>query len=398
VSATGRAPRIGVGFVLVATLFTLFLGFAHKSLCLTGDGFDERAYTLHCYNDLVPLYRAEGLHRGEFPYLQAPNEYPVATGLFMWVASLVGRGEGDFVVANSVLLAGLGLVTSWLLYRAVGERALYFALAPTLALYAFLNWDLLAVALSTAATLAFLRRRDTAAGVLLGLGVAAKLYPVLLLVPFALERRRRGEAAAARRIVVAAAAAWAVLNLPFIVLAFDRWSEVFRFNAERAVDWATLWFAGCRALTGRLDCEPVRLVNGLSLVLFAAGAVLVWRAKVAREPEAPRWALAFPLLIVFLLTTKVYSPQYSLWLIPWFALVLPDLRLFAAFEAADVAVFVTEFAWLGRHLDEGGWPVWPLEVAVLARSLVLVAILVAFVRRPSVAAQVPAVAPVGARA
>jgi len=382
VSVTRRAPSIGLGFVLVATLFTLFVGFAHKSLCLTGDGFDARAYRFECYNDIVPLYRDEGFHRGEFPYLEAPNEYPVATGLFMWVASLYGSGEGDFVLANTVLLAGLALLTSWLLFRVVGGRALYFALAPTLALSAFLNWDLLAVALATGATVAFLRRRDASAGVLLGLGVAAKLYPVLLLVPFALDRRREGDGSGVALLLGGAAAAWLVLDLPFVLFAFDRWSEVFRFNADRAVDWATLWFAGCRALTGRLDCGHVELVNALSLGLFVAGAVWVWRAKVARQPDVPRWTLGFPLLVLFLLTTKVYSPQYSLWLIPWFALVLPDLRWFVAFEAADLAVFVTEFAWLGRYFNDEGLPVWPLEFAVLARAAVLVAILAVFVKRP----------------
>ena len=43
----------------------------------------------------------------------------------------------------------------------------------------------------------------------------------------------------------------------------------------------------------------------------------------------------------------MYSPQFSLWLLPWFALALPNLRLFIAFEAIDVVVFLTEFGWLG---------------------------------------------------
>jgi hypothetical protein len=171
-----------------------------------------------------------------------------------------------------------------------------------------------------------------------------------------------------------------------MVPAFERWAEVFRFNAERPVDWGSLWFVGCHALTGSLDCEPVRLVNALSVILFAAGAVWVWRAKVAREPAVPRWTLGLPLIVLFLLTTKVYSPQYSLWLIPWFALVLPDLRLFVAFEAADVAVFATEFWWLGRYFNDDGLPVWPMEVAVVARAVVLVLIVIAYVRRPTLPA------------
>jgi uncharacterized membrane protein len=382
IARDGR-PRLGLGLVLVATLFTLLLGFAHKSICLMGEGFDANAYRLECYNDIVPLYRDEGLLRGDVPYLEAPNEYPVATGLFMWGASQFGRGEGDFFVANAVLLAGLGILTSWLLYLAVGGRAMYFALAPSLALYAFLNWDLLAVTLATAATVAFLRRRDAGAGVLIGLGIASKLYPVLLLLPFVLERWREGGRSGTRRLLVWAAVTWTAINLPFMLFSFERWAEVFRLNSSRPVDWGTVWYAACRTITGRVECGHVRLVNVVSVVLFTALAIWIWRVKTSREPEVPRWTLAFPLLIVFLLTTKVYSPQYSLWLIPWFALVLPDVRFFLAFEAADVAVFVTEFSWLGRHLEGEGLPVWPLQVAVIARAAILVGVLAAYVRRPT---------------
>jgi hypothetical protein len=90
-------------------------------------------------------------------------------------------------------------------------------------------------------------------------------------------------------------------------------------------------------------------------------------------------------VILFLLTSKVYSPQFSLWLLPWFALALPGLGripalgLFAAFEVADVAVFVTRFTWFGI----GGPDQWVFETAVVLRSLVLVACVLAWVRGPT---------------
>ncbi|HEX2068705.1 MAG TPA: hypothetical protein VHH54_00665, partial [Actinomycetota bacterium] len=83
------------------------------------------------------------------------------------------------------------------------------------------------------------------------------------------------------------------------------------------------------------------------------------------------------------------SAQYSLWLLPWFALVLPNLRLFVAFEVADIAVFVAQFSWFGTlSRDQGvpgfdgfaGPPLGALELALVARALVLVVCLVAWVR------------------
>ena len=80
-----------------------------------------------------------------------------------------GRPKMKKLTILSLLVAAAALVAGAALHRMVGARALYFAMAPTLLLYAFINWDLLAVALATVATLAFFRGRDGTAGVLLGL-------------------------------------------------------------------------------------------------------------------------------------------------------------------------------------------------------------------------------------
>jgi len=60
---------------------------------------------------------------------------------------------------------------------------------------------------------------------------------------------------------------------------------------------------------------------------------------------------------------------------------LPDFALFALFEIADAAVFLTEFSWIGHQ--QSGRPVsaWPLAIAVAFRSAVLVVMLVTYVRR-----------------
>jgi uncharacterized membrane protein len=375
--------RVTAGVVLVFAFCTMALGAAHKSACFSGD-FTERSLTLFCYSDFIPLYEAEELDEGRIPYFEAANEYPVGTGLFMWIASWpVNDGESFFAV-NAVLLAILGLLTAWLLYGVVERRALFFAAAPTLAFYAFLNWDLLAVALMTAGLVAFLRRRDVASGIALGLGVAAKVFPGLVLPPLVVDRVRERSWRGAALLVGSAAVVWLALNLPVAIATPSGWSWTFRFNAERPTHWATLWFVGCRVLPG--FCRSVPLVNVASLVLFLGGVVGVWHLKSRFEPGFPSWTLGFPILLVFLLMNKVYSPQYSLWLLPWFALVLPDLRAFLAFEAADAFVFVTEFRWLGTATGVGaGVPRWLFMTTVLIRAAVLLWLLWAYLRSPTAA-------------
>jgi hypothetical protein len=125
------------------------------------------------------------------------------------------------------------------------------------------------------------------------------------------------------------------------------------------------------------------LINAASAGLLLVGGAWVWRAKRRREPDFPRWQLVFPFLVLFLLLGKVYSPQFSLWLLPWLVLVLPNPRRFLAFEAADVAVFLTRFSFFGDLTGIGGVPQWVFETAVVIRAAVLLWCVIAWVREPS---------------
>jgi len=365
-------------FVLGVTLVTLALGWLLKSPCL-GPWDDGRQYTRLCYSDVAALYSAEGIDQHLVPYFEHTNEYPVLTGFTMALTGIPARSYASFFNWNALLLGGFALVTSWALSRMAGERALLFAAAPTLLIYSFVNWDLIPVALATLATFAFLRKRDGPAGILLGLGAAAKLYPALLLAPFALQRLRERRPERAGLLVGAGFLTWLAVNLPVALFAPDgRWSEFFRFNTERPADWDSLWLLTQRHLGFPDTTAAVNLLSAIAFVALSTVLLLVaWR----RRPDFPLWTFGFPLIVAFLLTGKVYSPQFSLWLLPWFALVLPDLRLFVAFSAAEVAVFVTRFQYFAQLDGYGGLPLGAFELALLARAAVLIAALLLWVRR-----------------
>jgi uncharacterized membrane protein len=389
-TATKRVTSVGLGVVLFATGAVLVLGLGAKAPCASGNWGDGRQYRHLCYSDIVPLFGTEYLKGGRLPYFgpcplearDSCDEYPVLTMYLMRATAWVSNGYATFFYANVFVLALFAFLTSLLLYRMAGARALYFSLAPTLLIYAFVNWDLLAVVLATAGTYYYLRGRDGPSGVLLGLGAAAKLYPALLVIPFALGRWRERRPGAGATLAASASLAFVGVNLPFAVAAPHAWATFFRFNAQRTVDWDSLWYVGCNLLSGDIGCSwSPRLIDALSLVLFVAVAAGVWFARRAGHPAFRRWTFGFPLLIAFLLTNKVYSPQYGLWLLPWFCLTLPNPWLFAAFEAADIAVFVTRFTWFGRLSGFGGAPLGAFEIAVVIRAAVLVTCLVVWVRR-----------------
>jgi uncharacterized membrane protein len=385
-----RVPRRALVLVLAATLVTLTAGLLLKLPCASGHWSDGRQYDRLCYSDVVALYSGRGLDRDQVPYLEAGNEYPVLTGMAMWVAAVPARSHGSFFGWTALLLGAAAVATAWALHRMAGRWALFFAVGPTLALYAFMNWDLLAVALATTGTLAYRRGRDGAAGVLLGLGAAAKLYPALLVVPFALGHLRHGRRREAIRLTAWSAGAWAAMNVPFALAAPERWSEFFRFSSARPADWDSLWLLAQRHLGFP---ESTAVVNVASAATFAGLAAVVWWVA-SRRPGFEAWTFAFPLLVLFLLAGKVYSPQFSLWLLPWFALALPDVRLFVAFSVADAAVFVTRFTWFG-DFEAQPFPSPAFQLALVLRAVVLLACVVAWMRRPRGTAA-PAAAPVEA--
>jgi hypothetical protein len=392
VPASSKSIGIGLVFLLVAG--TLAVGMVFRWPCAVGDWNDGRPFTRGCYTDLVGLIQSEQLTGNRLPYLDpcvgvaedsTCDEYPVIT---MWTMRIAAWASGPdttrFFFANAILVFLAAFWTALCLHLMVGRRVLYFALAPTLALAATNNWDLIAVALTTAATLAYLRRRDVWSGVLLGLGTAAKLFPALLVIPFVAGRFRGREPDRGIHLAWAAAGTWVVLNLPFAIWGTSGWVEFFQNSKQRGASWNSLWFTACKLATGE-PCTRTGLINVASLVLFVAWVGIIWFVKARRDPGFARWTLGFPILIVFLLSNKVYSPQFSLWLLPWFALTLPNLPLFIAFEAADVVVFLTEFGWLGHSNGITGGltdiPTGVFELMVVVRAAILVLCVVAWVRR-----------------
>jgi len=316
------------------------------------------------------------------------DEYPVLTMYTMRAAAAAAADSSTFFFVTALFLAACGLATVWLVHATVGgrARALMFAAAPSLAAYAFISWDLLAVALASAAALALIRERPGLAGALLALGISAKLYPIILLAPFVVELHRRGRLRHVIPLGVWTVGAFALINVPFAVAAPDGWSTFFRFSAERSADYNSLWHVACRfGQEGGVLCpwEP-GAINLVSTTIVVAGAVATLAHWGTRTPRRSGLHLVLPLLVIFLLANKVFSPQYSLWLLPWFAYTLRDLRLFAFFSLADLGVYVTGFLWFGRLASQTGQPGFegftgfPSEayhVALIVRAVALALIL-----------------------
>ncbi|MDT4977766.1 MAG: hypothetical protein QOG98_3524 [Pseudonocardiales bacterium] len=388
-----------VRFLMAMTCFTLLLGFAQKAPCVSGNWAGNKQYTHMCYSDVVPLWTDERLDIGAVPYRDTAVEYPVLTGGFMWLTAELTRGVHAldsnwselvlFASLTAFLLSVCGLLVTASTAGAAGRRpydAAIFALSPLLIIHAFSNWDLLAMALTSGALWAWARKQPVLAGVLIGLGTAAKLYPIFLLVAIAILAIRTRRYAPAVWAGVTAVLVWLAVNGPIALAYYQGWSEFYRFSIDRPTERSTVWAMAKTVLdvgAGAADASfwkpPGVAVAVALLVGLAVVAVIGLRA-----PVKPRLAqLAFLVVLAFLLTTKVWSPQYSLWLVPLLALARPRWRLNLIWQFTEIAVwFLTLTLLLGLNQGQEahgigyGW----LMLVLVARDVLLLVIAALIVR------------------
>lgn len=357
----GRRALLGTSWwtplrvVVIVAVGMFALGMVQKLPCYDSGWFfgASSQYTHACYSDIPHLYQGRGFADGLVPYFdKLPGdmdylEYPVLTGVFMEVAAWLTPGSGSIMLqeqvywfVNAGMLMLCAAVIAVCVVRTHRRRpwdGLLVALAPAFALTATINWDLLAVALTAAAMLMWSRSRPLAFGVLLGLATAAKLYPVFLLGPLFLLCWRAGKW---REFFVAtggAVVAWLVVNLPVMIFAFDGWSKFYTFSQERGVDFGSFWLIWAQNTTTPPSTDVVNTAaTALVLLCFLGIAALTLTA-----PRRPRFAqLAFLVVAAFILTNKVYSPQYVLWLVPLAVLARPKWRDFLIWQACEVAYFL----------------------------------------------------------
>ncbi|MGI8333360.1 glycosyltransferase family 87 protein [Actinomadura scrupuli] len=360
-SAFRRFVDGGPLLLVLSTLSVCALGFLQKAPCQSRSFDFVPTVRNACYTDIYPLYFGRGLVDGKIPYfdqIKEPVEYPVLTGWFMqavntvvgWFvhpagdADAVRSGQGmAFYNLTALVLAVLAVATVFAVSYAAGRRSrkagLMVALSPGLLLAAYINWDLLAVALAALAVTAWSRKRHVSAGVLLGLAISAKFYPVIFLWPFLLLCARAGKWRELGRLFGGTAISWLVVNVPVMLFAWDGWVRFYTFSQERGVDWGSVFFylMNGRGWTFVSDVPTLNHVAEASFAVLclAIGALAL---LAPRRPRLPQ--LLFLVLAAFMLTNKVWSPQYILWLLPLIVLARPRLPAYLLWQAGEFVYFI----------------------------------------------------------
>jgi len=348
----------------------------------------------------VHIYQgyAERFLHGQLPYRDVFVEYP--PGAFAVFMPPTAFGAPHYNAAFKSLMALCGVATILLAALVLVELGVtrgrlvlavaLLALAPVALGPISLNtYDAWPALLTVLALLLFLRGRALLGAGVLGLAVSAKVYP-LVLVPLAgiyIWRRagpRRVLAALAVFVVIAAA-----VVVPFAAYDLHGVASSFRSQAERglqieslgaslllAADRLGLYDANVVETTGvagrNLSGSLPDAVAVLTLVLEAVAVVTVWLLYARVRDARARLPLAFAAAVAgFLAFTKVFSPQYLVWLVPLVVLA----GSWVAVSLTAVSLVLAQ-AWFFHYhaLFRLAWPTWLLlvrDMLVLGAFLVL---------------------------
>ena len=355
--------------VLLAIIAAL-ISFVKFDYCRSNGWAPPGDYIHACYSDFPALFGERGLITNAWPYSSSTNavEYPPVTGVIMWTTSfLVSDGEDKFrnyFDVNALLIALLFIATVVFLKKLKPQLWYLLPVAPAVVASLYINWDLWAVISALAAIYYFDVGKYHKSAIALGLSIATKFFPIVLLLPIALIFFRKSKIQELIRYIAITFATWLLINLPFIITTPTGWLRFFKLNSERAADWGSIWHA--------LEIFGLKInhLNLISIIAFAVVA-LAFTLFVYGIPEVPKLAsIAFFIVAIFVTASKVYSPQYILWLTPLAILAMIDKKDRFDFWIWQFAELIYHFA-IWQYLAEVSGAQFAIPAGAYATAILL---------------------------
>jgi hypothetical protein len=370
----------------------------------------------------TPVYRLYGeeITHGSVPYRDFGVEYPPGSLVpFVIPALLSSTEDGYDLVFQTLMILALAVASALVVLsldalgastgRVVLSLGAFWAGTALLGPFVLTRFDIFAAGLALGAVCAILYRRRVLGPVLLGLAIATKLYPAVLVPLLVARAARQGGRAEALRALGLSLGTAVLVYLPFFLLAphgvgRSVWRQAGRplqieslgasvllalhHTFGMGLAWAS--GSGSQNLTGSVAA----VAAVVSTLVSVAALALVW-VRFARgdtgNAQFARYAAAAA--VAFVAFGKVTSPQFLVWLLAAVVLV-PGRRGLLSMGLLVAACGVTRM-WFPRTY-------WKLvkefdptaSWLLLLRDLLLVALFVVLVARVRAhRTRAPAVAP-----
>ena len=346
--------------LLALAIFTALLSFTKFSHCEGTNWATPDQYIHACYSDLPSLFGERGMHDNAWPYASDTNavEYPVLTGLVMYATSFVAHTPASYFNFNALLLAFLFIFIIFIVRKIKPEFTYLVPVAPAMIASLYINWDLWAIATMMLAIYWFDRKAYLYSSIAIAVSISTKFLPIFLLLPIIFILWRTNQIREMVKYAATTVAIWLAINLPFALTTPIGWWRFYKLNMERNADWGSFWLAFNQLGLGLANLNYLAIL----LLLIGLTAFVIFLFEVKNTPTLA--SVAFIVLAIVMVASKVYSPQYVLWLTPLAAIALThkkDLHAFWIWQIAETMYHVAIWQHLALFtgaafgLQEGGY-------------------------------------------
>ena len=364
--------------LVVLAILAALLSVAKFSHCANTGWATPDQYVHACYSDLPALFEARGLSTNEWPFASDDNsvEYPVVTAMVMYATSFAANSPVSYFNINIFFLILLFIATVLVVRKIRPEFAYLVPVAPAMIASLFINWDLWAIASMMIAIYWFDRKQYLASSVLLGISISTKFLPIFLLIPIVFIFWRDAKMKEAIKYLAITFGIWLAINLPFALTTPTGWWRFYKLNLDRGPDWGSFWLA--------LQQLGINLTNlnylSVLLLLIALTTIAILLFELKYTPSLA--SVAFFVIASVMLASKVYSPQYVLWLTPLAVIALTnskDLHAFWLWQTTEIIYHIAIWQHLAQVTDAkfglGPTPFAILTLLRIAGTIYLMAVL-----------------------
>jgi hypothetical protein len=349
--------------LVALAILAALLSVAKFSHCANTGWATPDQYVHACYSDLPALFEARGLSTNQWPFASDDNsvEYPVITAMVMYITSFAANSPVSYFNINIFFLILLFIATVLIVRKIRPEFAYLVPIAPAMIASLFINWDLWAIATMMLAIYWFDRKQFTYSALLMGVSISTKFLPVFLLIPIVFIFWRENKVKEAIKYIAISFGIWLAINLPFAVTTPTGWWRFYKLNLERGPDWGSFWLA--------LQQLGINLNNlnylSILLLLIALTTIAILLFEIKYTPSLA--SVSFFVLASVMLASKVYSPQYVLWLTPLAVIALTnkkDLHAFWVWQATELIYHIAIWQHLAQVTD-AKFGLGPIPFAIL---------------------------------
>lgn len=338
-------------------------------------------------HDLSLYYKSSlYLMEGKLPYRDFELEYPPFALVAFTIPRIFTLGLTNnyyiyafFFLLENIVFSTINMLLMLRLMSAYSQRQKIIALAFytmfTFCIAPVMLWryDLFPTVL-TVLVVSVISTRPTLAGISLGFGIAAKLYPIILLPIFTVYYLANKAHRALLNLWAGTICAVSLILLPFFIATHERLFSFLSYHKARGLQiesffagiiafwhkWGlieakTVASYGSRDIVSPLNDTVLHLLPWLFIVVYSVMLINCFyrfrQERFTSELVKSNSLIIYTMLalLIFIITNKVFSPQYIVWIIPLAALL--NLRQAFLMLAVCITTYIMLSVGSFRQLD-----------------------------------------------